>query len=188
MADQVSPAIVAGREKPEVWGCARCAQLGRTCCQQREILVTAGDRERIAAHTGQSDFWEYRAPTDPSYLDQSNDPTWLELVFRADNSRPVLKRQTNGDCAYLGAAGCALPLETRPLVCRLYPYEYTAAGIIGVCQDCPPQVIPPGSTILKVLDMRAADAIRWHRTLYGELRAGKEGSANASGTHVRSAG
>jgi len=187
MNEQVSPAIVAGRQKPEVWGCAKCAQLGRTCCQQREIFVTVGDRERIAAQTGEQDFWEYRTPADPSYLDQNDDPTWLNLVFRPDTSRPILKRQENGDCRYLGPTGCRLAVEVRPLVCRLFPYEYTASGITGVSKDCPKQVIPPGSTILTVLDMRAADAIRWHRTLYGELHAGKEG-AHDRGTYVRSAG
>lgn len=187
MPELVSPAIVAGRGKPEVWGCARCAQLGPTCCQQREIFVTVGDRERIALHGGDRDFWEYRAPADPSYLDQREDPTWLALAFRADQTRAILRRADNGNCRYLGSAGCRLPLEVRPLVCRLYPYEYTAAGITGVSGDCPQEVIPPGSTILKVLDMRAADAIRWHRMLYAELHAGKE-NGHDRGTYVRSAG
>ncbi len=187
MPEQVSLAIVAGQEKPEAWGCAKCATLGKTCCQEREIFVTPGDRERIAVDSGLKDFWEYRSPADPSYLDQDDDPVWLHSVFRGDGTRPILKRQPSGDCGFLGPAGCRLPLEVRPLVCRLYPYEYTAAGIIGVGSDCPNEVIPPGSSILTVLDMRAADAVRWHRTLYGELRAGKE-FANDSGTHVRSAG
>ncbi|HOJ75395.1 MAG TPA: YkgJ family cysteine cluster protein [Phycisphaerae bacterium] len=187
MGEQVSPAVVAGREKPDVWGCVKCAQLGKTCCQQREIFVTAGDRERIAVHTGIRDFWEYRAPADPSYLDQDDDPVWLQSVFLPDGTRPVLTRKENGDCRFLGPAGCELPLEVRPLVCRLYPYEYTAVGIVGVSGDCPSQVVPPGSTILQVLNMRAADAVRWHRILYAELRAGKE-SFHDSGTHIRSAG
>jgi hypothetical protein len=43
------------------------------------------------------------------------------------------------------------------------------------------------STILAVLDMRVADAVRWYRMLSGELRAVKEDSHD-SGSHVRSAG
>ncbi len=94
MPEQVSPAVVAGRQKPEVWGCAQCAQLGRTCC--------------------------------------------------------------------------TLPLEVRPLVCRLFPYEYTAAGITGVAGDCPTAVVPSGSTLLRVLDTRAGEAMRWHHALCAE--------------------
>lgn len=156
---------------PATWGCAKCAMLGKTCCQQREIFVTLGDRQRVALHTGLQDFWEDRSPADPSYLDQSNDPNWLQWVFRTDGTRPVLKRQPNGDCRFLGSQGCTLPTEVRPLVCRLYPYEYCESGIIGIASDCPREVVPPGSTILKVLDMRLADALRWHRILYNELRS-----------------
>lgn len=190
MTTQVSLAVVAGQEKPEVWGCVKCGRLGKTCCQQREIFVTAGDRERVSTHTGLKDFWEYRAPADPSYLDPDNDPTWWRSVFRTDGTRPVLRRKPDGDCMFLGPAGCVLPLETRPLVCRLYPYEYTVEGLIGISSECPPQVIPPGSTILQVLDMRTSDAIRWHRMLYGEITTdpASEIAAHESRTHLRPAG
>lgn len=182
--------VVAGQEKPEVWGCVKCSRLGKTCCQEREIFVTLDDRRRIAMHTGSSDFWEYRAPADPSYLDDGSDPVWAQSVFRTDDTRPILKRGPSGECMFLGPAGCQLPCETRPLVCRLFPYEYTAAGVTGVSADCPSQVIPPGSTILQVLDMRAVDAIRWHRMLYAELARDPncENVAYASGTHLRPAG
>ena len=41
----------------------------------------------------------------------------------------MLKRQPDGDCTFLGEQGCVLPLETRPLICRLYPYDYSEQGI-----------------------------------------------------------
>lgn len=151
-------------------GCAKCATLGKTCCQQREIFVTEGDKLRIAEFTGDFSFWENTVPTDPSYYDQDDDPNWLKWVFQPDGSRPVLKRLVNGDCRFLSPAGCALPMETRPIVCRMYPYTYTEHGIDGVCDDCPPAVIPPGQSILQVLDMRLEDATRWHQQLYAELR------------------
>jgi len=185
MPEQVFPAVVAGREEPEVWGCLKCAGLGKTCCQLREVFVTSGDRQRIAAHTGLADFWESRPPTDPAYLDQADDPVWLQ-AFGADGTRPILKRQAEGDCVFLGSAGCVLPMEVRPLICRLYPYEYTARGIVGVSEECPREVIPPGSTILRVLNMRVAEAITWHRVLYAELRACNEGSPNGR-TEIRPA-
>ena len=153
----------------QVWGCARHAQLGPTCCQTSEVFVTSGDRARIEAHTGLRDFFEWRAPTDPVYSDQDDDPAWRDGVFRVDGTRPILRRRPEGDCGFLGAAGCTLPLEVRPLVCRLYPYTYTERGIDGVSSGCPAEVVPPGSTILQVLDLRRDDAERWHRQLYAEI-------------------
>jgi len=135
------------------------------------VLVTCGDVARIERHTERRDFWEYRVPSDPSYLDQPDDPNWLKWAFRPDGTRAILRRGPNGDCTFLTPAGCTLPLDVRPLVCRLYPYSYTEAGIVGVTDDrCPPAVIPPGRTILQVLDMRFAAAVDWHKRLYTELR------------------
>ena len=173
-------------EGQQLSGCAKCATLGKTCCQSREILVTAGDQERITAFTGSGDFAAYAFPADPAYLAQDDDPNWLLWAFRPDGTRPILRRQPNGDCMFLGAAGCVLPLEVRPLVCRLYPYTYTERGIDGVSNECPPEVIPAGSTILQVLDMRLVDAVRWHEMLYNELRT--RGPFDANRPHLRSAG
>jgi Fe-S-cluster containining protein len=167
-------------------GCARCATLGKTCCQTREILVTTGDRERIAAYAGVRDFWEYTRPTDPAYLEQDHDPNWLRWAFRPDGARPILKRRPNGDCRFLGEAGCVLPMEVRPLVCRLYPYVYTEHGIEGVADECPRAVVPPGQTIVQVLDMRIADAVRWHELLYAEIRS--QEPQDVDRTDVRLAG
>lgn len=167
--------------------CARCATLQKTCCQRAEILVTSGDEERIRGATGRTDFSERRPVTDPAYLDQDDDPHWLRWTVAADGTRHVLKRQANGDCTFLTPSGCSLPLETRPLVCRLYPFTYTERGIDGVDADyCPEAVIPRGKTILQVLDMRHIDGERWRRMLYHELRT-KE-ACDEGGTDLRSAG
>ncbi len=136
-------------------------------------MVTAGDRERIAEHTGRTDFWADRVPTNPAYAAQDDDPNWLAWAFNADGSRPTLNRRESGDCGFLTPTGCSLPMEVRPLVCRLYPYTYTERGIDGVSDECPREVIPPGDNILNVLDMRRADADRWHDMLYAELRTGR---------------
>jgi Fe-S-cluster containining protein len=150
--------------------CVRCARHMKTCCQTREIYATPGDVERIAAHTQQDDFYHYQVPDDPDYLDHDDDPSWRDHVFRDDNSRRVLKRQPNGDCTFLGPQGCVLPLEVRPLVCRLYPYDYTEDGIRDeLSQGCPLELVPPGQSLLVALDMKLADAQRWHRQLYEEI-------------------
>lgn len=151
-------------------GCAKCAALGKTCCQSREILVTEGDKARIKAFAGREDAWEFQPVADPAYMDQDDDPHWLEWAFRADGSRLILKRRPNDDCEFLSTSGCTLPMEVRPLVCRLYPFTYTERGLSRVDDECPSEAIPPGQTILQVLDLRLADAVRWHHMLYTELR------------------
>jgi Fe-S-cluster containining protein len=133
-------------------------------------MLTEGDKARVAAYTGRADFWELRAPSDPSYASQDDDPNWVRWGFYPDGTRPVLERRANGDCMFLGEAGCTLPLETRPLICRLFPYQYTEAGLEEAA-GCPAEVIPPGSDMLTMLGMVRRDAERWHAQLYEELAA-----------------
>lgn len=151
--------------------CVRCAQTQRTCCQICEIYITPGDRERIAAYTGESDFHEYRRPVNPEYLDQDDDPLWAACVFRPDGTRRVLRRTESEGCIFLGANGCRLPLEVRPLVCRLYPFEYTEKGLQSVSGSmCPTRLLGVGETLLQSLDMDAETAEGWRRQLYAEIR------------------
>ena len=155
--------------------CARCALVQRTCCQRAEILVTEGDVARISATIGRADFHERRAPLDPEYLEEDpEDPSWLRLTVRPDGTRRVLRRQANGDCTFLGPQGCVLELETRPLVCRLYPYAFTESGVDGREEGyCPTALLAPdGRAMVDVLDVAKSDADRWHSTLYDELHHG----------------
>ncbi|ADB18042.1 protein of unknown function UPF0153 [Pirellula staleyi DSM 6068] len=156
--------------------CVRCSRVQLTCCQSCEIHPTAGDTERIAEHTGLTDFTEYRYPDDPVYLQHDDDPVWLAHVFRPDMTRRVLKRKENGDCMFLGNAGCVLPLEVRPLVCRIYPFQYNHTGLTGGLSDgCPTQLLQIGQTLLEALDMNQTDAERWHKQLYEEIVSGDPG-------------
>lgn len=150
--------------------CARCARHMRTCCQTSQVYITPGDVERIAAHTGQRDFYEFALPDDAIYLEQSDDPTWEHFVFQPDGTRRVLRRHPGGDCRFLGEQGCVLPLETRPLICRLYPYDYNAEGIKDkLARGCPTELLRPGETLVSELGMNLGDAERWHRQLYAEI-------------------
>lgn len=150
--------------------CAKCAKERITCCQQREIYITLGDVERISAYTDQVEFIEFRVPTDPAYLDQDDDPVWKEYVFRADNSRRVLKRDEKGNCTFLKKNGCELPEDIRPLVCRLYPFSYTSDGILlDLEHDCPVHLLQQGQTLIDALNMSFDKAQIWHQMLYQEI-------------------
>jgi uncharacterized protein len=153
--------------------CARCARHMKTCCQTAEIYVTRGDVRRIEEHSGQTDFHEFRPPENPIYVhdDDHDDPLWRDNVFQPDGTRRVLKKQDNGDCVFLGEAGCVLPLEVRPLICRIYPYDYDASGIFtDLARGCPLEILRPGLTLIEELQMSRTDADRWHAQLYQELQ------------------
>ncbi|MGQ9604699.1 MAG: YkgJ family cysteine cluster protein [Thermogutta sp.] len=170
------------REEPL---CVRCARTQRTCCQISEIYITPGDLERIAAYTGESDFFEYRRPANPEYLDQSDDPLWAACVFRPDGTRRVLRRSESEGCLFLGPGGCRLPLEVRPLVCRLYPFDYTEQGLQSVNGTmCPIQLLAPGVTLLQSLGMDAEMAEEWRSQLYAEIRQELPASESSSAIAV----
>lgn len=156
--------------------CARCAGSRRTCCQTAEIVLTAGDVGRIAAFSGHGDFHHRSRPSDPAYLEPDDeDPAWARGTFAPDGTRRVLRRRSDGDCTFLGAEGCVLPLEVRPLVCRLYPFAYTEHGLVGRDEDyCPTEWLAPGGEpMYEVLGVARSDAERWRTTLYEELRHGQ---------------
>jgi uncharacterized protein len=155
--------------------CARCARAVKTtCCQQREIYITPGDVRRINAYTGLSGFSVFEAVANPDYLDQDDDPLWAQCVFREDGARRTLRRISSGNCMFLGPAGCMLPLEVRPLVCRLHPYDYTEEGIKDeLAPGCPSHLLKPGQGLIESLGMNLEDARRWHHQLYDEIRQEK---------------
>ncbi len=150
--------------------CGRCAGLGKTCCQETEIYLTTRDVQRITAYVGRADFHEYRRPADPTYLDQADDPAWQSQTIRADGSRRVLKWRELGNCLFLGAHGCQLPMTTRPLVCRLHPLTYTQAGLAGVLdQRCLLAHRQSAEGLIEALGMTLTQTRGWHLQLYTEI-------------------
>jgi Fe-S-cluster containining protein len=142
----------------------------RTCCQTSEVYATPADVRRIEAHTGQSDFFEYRVPDDPVYYQHDDDPIWPKLVFQPDGTRRVLRREKDGNCTFLGERGCELPIDVRPLVCRIYPYNYNEEGIKdALCTGCPSELLRPGQTLTKALVMNRAEAEAWRKQLYEDI-------------------
>ena len=150
--------------------CARCAQAGKTCCQQTEIYVTMNDIKRIAVFTSRIDFFEYRLPADPAYLGEDNDPLWKQHVFCQDGTRRVLRQHASGDCIFLTGSGCQLSLEMRPLVCRLYPLTYTHKGIEAEPDGrCSVRMLCRQENVVEVFGITMEQAERWHMDLYREM-------------------
>lgn len=161
--------------------CARCARCQSTCCQETEIFVTLGDIERIAQHTGERDFHEFRPVRNSVYLEQQDDPLWERVVLRPDGTRRVVKWQENRDCRFLGPVGCRLPLDVRPLICRLYPFDYNEQGIKPqLATGCPTFLLKPEESLIQVLDMSPVRGAEWHRQLYEEIRIEDRANVNAA--------
>jgi len=150
--------------------CARCARQGKTCCQDREIYLTPGDRRRMQAYTGNEAFVEWSPTADPSYLDQDDDPLWRRYVFDHDGRRRILKRRPDGNCFFLDTQGCRLPMDVRPLLCRLHPLTYTADHIDAEPDgDCPRHLLFAGESVVEAIHMTMELARHWHHQLYEEI-------------------
>jgi len=150
--------------------CVVCAEQGRSCCVDRDILVSSGDVERIASHTGSNGFYELRSPGSPAYLDQDDDPLWNLCTVQLCGRRKVLRHNAPGICWFLTELGCRLPEEIRPLVCRLHPVEFNAERISGLSAECPAERLAPGDNLLNNLEMDLVRAEQWRRQLYAELQ------------------
>ena len=150
--------------------CADCSAHQKTCCQKRDIYLTPGDVERIKKFTLTENFYEFRTPSDPSYMETDDDPMWSEHVFRSDSSRRVLKQDTFGNCAFLTKNGCAMAINERPLVCRLHPYDYNADGLYErLIPECPVYLLDPGTTLQEAIGLDLNQAFQWHHMLYSEI-------------------
>jgi Fe-S-cluster containining protein len=166
--------------------CARCAGNGPTCCEgpDRDIFITKGDVKRIETFLHNTDFFEYRKPVNQEYL-ETDDPLWTNYVFREDKSRRVVKLNDSGKCQFLTPFGCTLPTHVRPLICRLFPFQYNASGISNELErECPREFLSQGESLVQALGIDKKDAMMWHQTLYQEILWEKEEDEINHRTHL----
>lgn len=125
----------------------------------------------MSGFLGRSDFHGKAHAGRPEYLPDGTDPDWARYVFGAALERSILLPVKDGPCGFLGPRGCIFPMEVRPLVCRLYPWEYDHEGLLGLAGDCPRDLLGPGESLLGELGMADELEVRsWHRMLYAEMR------------------
>ena len=71
---------------------------------------------------------------------------------------------------FLGEKGCRLKEDERPMVCRLYPFEYNEKTIKGVTpHHCPEPQRDNHALMLALLGMNRDRAEEWRHTLYQEI-------------------
>lgn len=149
--------------------CVRCAAAGNACCRRARVFVTTGDIERIAARVGAGDFVEY-VRLDRESWRGGTDGAWERIFDSAGRTRVLKRGETAGGCVFLAPGGCRLAMDVRPLVCRLYPYEYDAGTLKGVTPLlCPPEDQANHPLLLAQLGMNRDAAEIWREMLYREI-------------------
>jgi Fe-S-cluster containining protein len=134
------------------------------------VFITREDAARVEKYLGRSDFYVYEK-ADKAFETCTEEPDWPGYVTRTDGTRRVLRRNEKKACSLLSDQGCTLPSEVRPLICRLYPYEYTKEEIVGMCRGCPVSRKYEGIIPLVELSMDPASAERLRVQLYEQTFA-----------------
>lgn len=150
--------------------CTQCSKRQLTCCQDSDPFVTLGDIQRISKEIGHSNFFERRL-AGKSYLQATkdfDDPLWNEVTIR-DNTRRVTKKASNNvDCIFLSCNGCVLPEDIKPLVCRIYPYDFIGTKLMLLDPACPKDLV--GKCPPKDLGITRKSAQKLLNQLYKELK------------------
>jgi Fe-S-cluster containining protein len=148
--------------------CESCSKRQKTCCETTDIFVSLGDIRRIESYMGldASDFSEKRQATEDylSGLNEEKDPNW-SITIDKDNNRRVLKKDDE-KCCFLGD-GCTLPLEIKPLVCRIYPWDFEGYNVVIGTPDCPKDLLEKNKDKLIGISYKAA--CDWAAQLQSEL-------------------
>ena len=141
------------------------------------MFVTLGDVYRISEFLGENGFVTFKRIA-AEYEDAAGDSTWSSLILQADGSRRILKRTADNSCCFLRRQGCVLPTEVRPLLCRIYPYNFTEEGLAGISAGCPLALAHDWQVILEEMGMLPALALNWHQTLYAEIMEERNNQPN----------
>jgi uncharacterized protein len=158
--------------------CIECSKSGKTCCQLGSgvVLITDKDIERIADFTKKNDFWLFEEPKEylNNRIKSSFDPNMKVLALSKDGKVHTLKHKVDGNCIFLSEKGCVLPMETRPLYCRIHPYDFVEDQVVGITfVDCPVDLLKKPGDLPDVINVKYDDAKRWVKMLYQELKEGK---------------
>jgi Fe-S-cluster containining protein len=164
--------------------CLECSKLDKTCCQLGSgvVLLTDQDINRIELFVNENkdlqikNFWLNEEPKEylSNRIKSSFDPNMKKYALSLDGKVQTLKHKSNGDCIFLSDKGCVLPMETRPLYCRIHPYDFVEEEIVGITfVDCPVHLLKKRGDLPDEINVKYDDADRWTKMLYKELREGK---------------
>ena len=157
--------------------CSECSKLQPTCCEYTDICVTDGDIKRISDYSGGNDFYHLMPVSEEMkhyYGDYRNVEKGLDIyykyLFDEEGKRNILKRVENNRCFFLTPDGCSLPPTAKPIICRLYPYDWNDHKDIWIDPHyCPKSLFKDEQEIKEYVCLPEAEARRLVDLLYDEL-------------------
>ncbi|OQX22900.1 MAG: hypothetical protein BWK80_28740 [Desulfobacteraceae bacterium IS3] len=161
--------------------CFECSELQLTCCEKSEVCVTKGDIKRIAEYAGRNDFYHLMPVseelkfiiTNPCNPENGSE-IYLKYLFDEEGRRIILKKNENR-CCFLTHNGCDLPLNIRPIVCRLYPYDWNDNKDMWIdpARLCPENLFKDEQEIKEQLCLPEQEAKRLLELFYDEIKSQK---------------
>jgi uncharacterized protein len=157
--------------------CNECSKLQLTCCESTDIYVTNGDIKRISDYFGKNDFYHLSPVSEEMkhyYGDPCNVEEGLEIyykyLFDEEGRRNILKRTEDNKCCFLTPNGCSLLPNAKPIVCRLYPYDWNDRKEIWIdAHYCPKSLFKDEQEIKEYVCLPEEEARRLVDLLYDEL-------------------
>lgn len=159
--------------------CEQCARLQKTCCERSavEVALTEGDIIRIRRFYQADDFYR-RIPVPPELSATYENPDchdasmalYVSGLFDEQGRRPVLNKQADGCCLFVAEKGCILPVEARPLLCRLYPYDWNDQKALWIqAPYCPRELFDDEADLVQQIGDQKDVALNLVEQLYAEL-------------------
>jgi len=99
----------------------RCTGCGN-CCKEPLLPLTAGDIRRIVKRTGEKPT-EFIRWVDRRGIEMDDEPEGF--VQLRQGKRVMVLRHRNGGCHYLGEDNRCTIYTSRPLGCRIFPFDPT---------------------------------------------------------------
>lgn len=163
--------------------CAQCAKIQKTCCQEDVTFValTGGDIERISTYTGREDFYELQAVAEelidiyanPARFSE-DDRIYVTCLFDSKGRRNILKKNKNNECCFITDTGCLLPHDIRPLICRIYPYEWNDRREVWIeAGYCPKELFKDNEDLIRKVGLSEEEVKRLVNQFYDEIMSGQ---------------
>lgn len=159
--------------------CAQCAGRQKTCCERPDIQIalTPGDIQRLRDHCGHAEFFERKA-VEPEFRSHyvnpenhsSNDALYVKHLFDEQGRRPVLLKQADLSCLFVTPTGCSLPHSIKPLLCRIYPFDWNDQLDLWLDSAyCPPELFASEADLIARISEGEAETRELIRLFYREI-------------------
>lgn len=123
--------------------CSRCAKLHPTCCRispgREDFCFPLSPAERRLLeqhHVLENGLHFAQSDNTPAFLCQlrrlfPRDLSAIKRLFPLHQKHDRLALTIDGACVFLGPSGCSVPVQDRPLYCRIYPFWFVGKRLTG---------------------------------------------------------